>query len=399
MTGSSPKSPAIPAWQQPQQRESEPASSPEADTTETTIPNAEASTKVAEEPQPEILSEQAAKFLQDPSVREASWDKKAEFLRSKGVQQEQIHALQRAEEEVTDTIRKEDQLFNAWEKRSTHTQQKTLQQSPPAQPQVQQVQQPREVPPIVTYPEWLTKTERPPPLITPQRILNTAYVTAGLAATLYGLSTYIVAPMVENLTSARHDMHAHTTSKLEEFNERLTGIVSTVPSHSTSKAPTREEDTESIDSDPHELYHRDYGTQTSPDLEPSSTTSTSTEVTPKEKPDPTTTQTTRLSLLTTHLSELEESTTSNTTLQSDIQTRLNDLTNYLHDLAYSAPYFGSGGYYGASSNGTTALNVAKMEKEKSADAFESVRADIRGVKGVLLSARNFPVSAPRVAGR
>lgn len=43
--------------------------------------------------EPKTLREQAAKFLQDPSIREADRERKVAFLESKGVQRVDIEAL------------------------------------------------------------------------------------------------------------------------------------------------------------------------------------------------------------------------------------------------------------------------------------------------------------------
>ena len=46
----------------------------------------------------------------------------------------------------------------------------------------------------MTYPEFLTKPTRPPPLVTRDGIFNTLYAFAGLSTALYGVSKFIVAP-------------------------------------------------------------------------------------------------------------------------------------------------------------------------------------------------------------
>jgi hypothetical protein len=48
-------------------------------------------------------------------------------------------------------------------------------------------------------------------------------------ASIYGLSKFIIAPMTQNLTEARHDFAAHTQEQLEEFNKRLGESVSVDP--------------------------------------------------------------------------------------------------------------------------------------------------------------------------
>ena len=54
------------------------------------------------------------------------------------------------------------------------------------------------------------------------------------------------------------------------------------------------------------------------------------------------------------------------------------MTSYLTDMKFQIPGYGASVY-----------GIAKPVGDKG-DAVEALRADIRGVKGVLLSARNFP---------
>lgn len=67
----------------------------------------------------------------------------------------------------------------------------------------------------------------------------------------------------------------------------------------------------------------------------------------------------------------------------ELDTRLDMLKDYLQGLAYTAPTFGYGG--GGFMNGGREEN--RKEKE---DEIAKLKREIRGVKGVLLSARSFP---------
>jgi hypothetical protein len=61
------------------------------------------------------LLEQASKFLEDPTIRDAPWDKKVVFLRSKGVKDEEIEKLRKPQPErsITDM---ESEGERAWPK-------------------------------------------------------------------------------------------------------------------------------------------------------------------------------------------------------------------------------------------------------------------------------------------
>jgi hypothetical protein len=68
---------------------------------------------------------------------------------------------------------------------------------------------------------------------------------------------------------------------------------------------------------------------------------------------------------------------------------------YLDSLIYSNPTYSTGyGSWSSSSSSTnsSAMGVAKSEE----DAISGFRSEIRGVKGALLSAKNFPTSRGRV---
>ncbi|KAF9698134.1 hypothetical protein EKO04_003622 [Ascochyta lentis] len=245
----------------------------------------------------------------------------------------------------------------------------------------------REIPPIVTYPEFLAQTENPPPLITTKRLVNTAYVAGGLMATIYGLSKYIIAPMAQNLAEARHDFAVHTQEQLQELNKKLGESVTVDPATKVKKSVSEMgDDISEADSDPTELYHRDCGTQTTPNLSRRSSiaeTDAHPTVTAQEK---------RLKIISSHLNEIAANRTSSRVSNDSLQTKLSDLTSYLNDMSYQNQYYSSmGGLYG----GSHGLPSGKDGKK---DQMEILKQDIRAVKGVFLSARNFPTGGPRIPG-
>jgi hypothetical protein len=84
-----------------------------------------------------------------------------------------------------------------------------------------------------------------------------------------------------------------------------------------------------------------------------------------------------------------------TSTQDDtLRSSLSDIRHYLDGLIYAAPSYGaSTPSYGLYSTTTSGADSAAMGVKKSEDdAIASFKADIRGVKGALLSARNFPTS-------
>jgi hypothetical protein len=199
-------------------------------------------------------------------------------------------------------------------------------------------------------------------------------------ATMYGLSKYIVSPMAQNMTESRHDFSRHTQEQLDELNKRLKDIASVDPATTEKSMPTNiADDVSEADSDPTELYHRDYGTQTSPSLSRRPSLSL-----PADENSVITGHENRLKILTSHLRELESSRTNDTTSTDSLRTKLSDLHTYLSDMSYQNQlYSGVGGLYG----GNYGLPKTKDGK---VDQVEVLKSDIRAVKGVFLSARNFP---------
>lgn len=232
-----------------------------------------------------------------------------------------------------------------------------------------------DVPPIITYPEFLIHTQKPPPLITVNRLLTSLYIVAGAAANLYGTSKYIVNPMVESLSAARHSLFDTANSNLQTLVERLERIVSFVPDTAASgKTVSQETEDSSTDSDPAELFLRSAATQTTPPLHPRSISSISSQA-PGTTP-PITDQHLRLQTLLAHLSDLLTSNDAQMVSSQRVKGHVNDLQNYLDSLAY----------------GNLMAPTGLPGDSWKEDEISKVKAEIRSVKGVLLSARNFPSS-------
>ncbi|KAL5365920.1 peroxisomal membrane anchor protein conserved region-domain-containing protein [Aspergillus floccosus] len=408
MSDSKPK-PSIPQWQQQQQQQQQPQQqSPSA--TSSTSPSSDDTSSRA------TLVEQASKFLTDDSIRDAPLDRKISFLESKGLRNDEIEGLlgvaRNPEATSPSASTTEDKSTDSTPAptpapaSSTSTSTTTSSAPTSATPSTRTpASSPRDVPPIITYPEFLVNQPKQPPLVSLQSILYTIYGAAGLGASLYGASEYLVKPMLASLTSARHDLAETANANLRKLNEKLEQNVSTIPpqltarTSTTAASETDDDDAESITSDPTELFHRDVATQTSQELIQDATTPSATGVVNSADeaaaPDPLTAVNThhkRLEIITANLREFADLEKSSGSLDDTMRTNLNDLHHYLDGLLYSKPGFGTATGYGVystpgiDSGSGTSTGISKGEE----DAISGFRAEIRGVKGALLSARNFP---------
>lgn len=274
--------------------------------------------------------------------------------------------------------------INDFETFRQHEQQQQVRRDAAAPP----IQQARPAaPPIITYPEFLVEAHKPPPFITPARVLNTVYAAGGAATLLYAASKWIISPMVDSLSEARHDFLSHSNSKVDDLNERLSKIVSKVPDAKKELHTSEVEgdDADSETSDPTELYHRDMGTQTSPTISPSVP-----EATDEKKKDAVTYQTGALEIMREHINELAEGSEKAAEANKDRQETVNKLRHYLDGLTYSSSGI---------STWQSSEDAISMKNDKSGeDAIEELKKEIRGVKGVLLSAKRFPAVSRPVTG-
>jgi len=339
------------------------------------------------------LLQQGRSFLQESHIRVAPRERKITFLERKGLKKEQIEQLLGG----TDTPQpvKSGLKESGWaaELKATQT------VAPAPQPK-------KDVPPIITYPEFLVQAHKPEPLVTTKRLLNTLYVAGGSAALIYGFSKYIVAPMADTLTAARHELLSHATTQIDALNDKLEGMVSTVP---TTGLPRKDiyhdmDDIESLASDPTELFHRDIGIQTSPSLSRRGSLKAdslnSDNNTLSNPIDTVSKHEDRLRIMASHLTELSDSAKNNTSANTEVSEKLTDLRSYLDEMLYASPYYGYGyaGVDGRGVGGTGGSGPGSLSNKD--DPIEKVKAEIRSVKGVLLSARNFPSAQHRsVPGR
>lgn len=370
------------------------------------------------------LLEHAKAFLDDESIRNASRERKVAFLQKKGLQSDDIEKLLESQPTetavVAEEVKSEPKIIHDSTVSTVTTQgdgpdTSGLSSSPPN----------RDIPPIITYPEFLLKPQKPPPLVTFQRLLNAAYAFAGLSALTYGASKFLVEPMLDSLTTARHEFADKTLNSLNELNSKLEPKVSHIPVTTGPTHPKRshdgrdDEDIESIISDPTELFHRDVATQTSPPRSPSPSPES-------DSDDPflthqsgqsshesktihhTTRQTARLASFKTLLTSLTSSTSTHFAADS-LKESIADLQSLLDDLQLSQYQTGANTPYAtdysnlASTAGTVprrdsgtwkprkATTAGADGREREAIKFKS---EIRALKGAFLSSRNFPLARP-----
>ncbi|KAK4133273.1 hypothetical protein BT67DRAFT_443177 [Trichocladium antarcticum] len=319
----------------------------------------------------ETTLEQARKFLHDAEVHETTPERKAEFLKSKGLSDSDIEGLLN---EVTQDARLESQP-------SSQRREEKI------EPPISAMRDDR--PPIVTYPEFLTKATRPPPLVTVNGFLNTLYAFGALSTLVYGTSKYVVEPMVNALTDARISLHDTANQDLAKLVAKLETTVSELPPPKPSLTETDADNASHYD-DPTELFHRDIGVQTSAPASPSlhyqqqqqqqppALTPLTSTTTPLQH------QTARLRTLTALTKSLTASVVTQTESYSDVKRVLDLLGDDLDKLeaaAHTTDFVGGTGFglYGAAS------------RNEPDDEIRRAKENVRRVKGVLLSARSFLV--------
>lgn len=183
--------------------------------------------------------------------------------------------------------------------------------------------------------------------------------------------------MLASLTTSRLSLASTASQNLAKLIAKLEAAVSVIPE--TQLSPVHKIETEAEaeeeDEDPTELFHRDIGVQTSPPH------SRSGSVSPAPSPSLVGSQVERLQMLKTHLEEIQTESTKEGENTGELETTMGLLREYLDGFAYTVPsYAGNYGFVGGAGAG------GKDED----DEIGRVKAGIRGVKGVLLSARSFP---------
>lgn len=362
-----PKAKGIPSWQR--QESSNPPKQ---------LDNTPPSKEPAEQETPEpraSLTEQASKFLEDESIRDAPIERKKLFLESKGLKKTEIDDMLEIQHTPEAAVMEDYGIEH--EEASQSTPPTTSQQpSPPPPPQERPPAAPsNDQPPIITYPEFLLHAQKPAPLITANRLLTSLYIATGTFATVYGTSKYIVEPMLESMTSARHALLSSAGANIDALNAKLSSAVSKIPETRLRSEEEEEDgkgdgsDAESVSADGARFFHRSAGTQTTPRLSRSNSAGSSEAV--DKALSLAQDQTGALVGIHSKLSDLLPKEGGSTDPLGD---SVSELRAYLEKLPHAnSPHLGG-----------------NARKRGEVDAVANVKAEIRGVKGVLLSARNFP---------
>jgi hypothetical protein len=378
MSGNSSR-PAIPAWQRAQQQPLKPSTEPSAKHADVTDDRTASQEElIATEETQEVTSEASntedapltaqeraqqleivRSFLEDPGVKDEPIERKREFLEAKGIAQDMIEQELGISSAVSTTSPPTTSISTS----DFASFQQTAQ--PQRTPQVTRAV----APPIITYPEFLEDARKPPPLITPMRVLNATYIASAIAAVAYGASTFLVKPMTASLTDARHDFASHGQTKIDEFNDRLSKLVSRIPEPKSTTDDVDNEDAESI------------ATQTSPAITPTPSTANAQSET-RTIADK---QNDRLAIIKSHLDEMLAGVQAGEQPAKDRLDEANKLRHHLDNMMYrvqTANMWTTGGY-------TAGLPADSKSGAEAVDAIEEVKKEIRGVKGVLLSAKRF----------
>jgi hypothetical protein len=200
--------------------------------------------------------------------------------------------------------------------------------------------------------------------------------------------------MVESLTACRHTFAEAARANLDKLIAKLKTVVSEVSPASSTKTPEyNDTGDEESDNDPIEMFHRDIGVQTSPRVSPSISR-------PSTPSSALGDQSARLSRLKTHLSSLTDASISEGQDTADLAIAMGLLRDYLNSLVYKPQvnYAFAGGNYGASQAGSGPGSGARNDGQTMNDEIVNLKATIRSLKGVLLSARTFPVGASAAVG-
>jgi hypothetical protein len=218
-------------------------------------------------------------------------------------------------------------------------------------------------------------------LITPAGVLASIYAFTGVSTLLYGTSKFVVDPMLDSLTEARHSLHETTSQNLTKLIDMLSATVTQLP----SMLNHRDLDDASSIEDPAELFHIDRGTQTSDNqinyekyekhLFDAPQLQDSTE-------PPTAAHASAIHDLVSSLEALRDGYISQSEDSADLRTTLDVLVEDVQALGKADISDYARGYslYGRSN------------KPEPDDEIKRVKDSIRRVKGVLLSTRNFPSS-------
>ncbi|KAI1766874.1 hypothetical protein GGR53DRAFT_484700 [Hypoxylon sp. FL1150] len=370
--------------------------------------------------------EKARKFLRDEKVKNSSVEKVTQFLEGQGLDKDQIQKLllEEFEQDVQSatpppTTATTTNESSSKEERSEPEQEQAVvakeNKDVEASPSTASSSTNNNSPPIITYPEFLTTSPRPPPLLTPTRLANILAVSGSIWTALYGISRCVVNPMAETLHESRTEYYSHVSTKLGQLVEKLEDVVSEVPykngrpliKSSASKHDDVDE-VESTFSDPTELFHRDVGTQTSPRLQPEdssrpntsggrSDTSNSNNNNNNNNTKPVDAQVRRVAALRASVRELGDMQARRAANSADLNAEVRAIRDEVDKLgtppSMTAMMMNE---YASSSSSSSWLGPAGYGRAPEPDdEVKKAKDAIRSVKGMFLSTRSFPTAVVR----
>ena len=302
------------------------------------------------------LFNKANQFLQDVEVKDAPRERKEEFLQSKGFTDLDIDSLLKGTGE-------------------TPLAPGTRTPEEPSGAHLDAGQSSTSPPPIITYPEFLLHSQKLPPLITIQRLLTATYVVSGATAIAYGTGEYLVKPMLESLGLSRHSLCDTASTNLRTLIAKLGNHVSVTPPSAAIGHDTEQIDSESVSSHGAHFFSRNIATQTSPEISRSPSPS----IKPPQPPSLDAQQLTSLSNLKQSLEDIRSKEDSEQSVQESIV----DLRNLLNQLPH------------LTDPAVALKGSSSWSQQSGSDGVAKVKGEIKSVKGVVLSARNFPSSIVR----
>lgn len=215
-------------------------------------------------------------------------------------------------------------------------------------------------------------------------LIGTMYAVAGTVAGIYGLSKYVLDPMHDKLTEARHDVFTHTDAHMDELNSRLEALA---PGSAAKPAEDdddqRSKSGESDDSEPTDLFHKDVGVQTTPLSRNASAWSLSDAAAEAAAADPLSHQESRLKSLAANVRDLAQSAATSSGKQKNLTDQMDALKEFLLAIGLPAAH---GRYKNPNfSNWSSIANRPPV-----GDELDRFRAEVSRTKGLMLSTRNFP---------
>lgn len=358
---------------------------PEPTETHTTAPPMDA-------PSDSPTLDRARAFLRDDAVKNEPRARKAAFLTTKGFSNDQIEAvLAEADAETIREVKVKDKELKEVKANKELTSKEAVWESSSS------------APPIVTYPEFLARPPRPPPLVTPGGFLATLYASAAAASLVYGSARFVLAPMIESLTDARAQLQETTRDGLDKVVHALEEVVQLedapaknpdedAAAHAATLATgTTADDVDGDDDVAPAVFSRDAAVQTS--------TATSGVVTPSSSSASASASASapyaNLAAMADSVRRLCDDWSGPDVVLGETQNALDGLRADVERLRHQPNYgYGAYGIYGVSdpSSASKAPAYVSTTRNEPDDEIRRAKENIRRVKGALLTTRTFPTA-------